>query len=123
MRMAPKSPYDGLAQEDWLPKTHPLVASYPVSSDEMVEIVLDEWESIFDSRVGKHGLRIGEHIFPKPQIMGDYLHELIPYEFKAGYPDDWRRDQGGDDKDLVYVPDPDKWSTEIKTSSHPTQVF
>ena len=122
MRMAPKSPYDGLAQEDWLAKTQELVASYPVSSDEMVEIVLDEWESIFDSRVGRLGLRIGEHIFPKPQIMGDYLHELIPYDLQSRYPGVWQRDQTGNDKDLVNLQN-DEFSTEIKTSSSPKQVF
>lgn len=120
--MASKSPYDGLPQADWLAKTQELVASYPVSGDEMVEIVLGEWESIFDSRVGRHGLRIGEHIFPKPQIMGDYLHELIPYELQERYPGVWQRDQTGSDKDLVNLEN-DEFSTEIKTSSNPTQVF
>jgi hypothetical protein len=117
------SPYDGFTQERWPEITTELLRAYPVPRDEIVEIVLEQWESIFESRVGKHGLRIGEHIFPKPQIMGDYLHELIPYEFNARYPDDWRRDNSGTDKDLVYVPEPARWSTEIKTSSHPTQVF
>jgi hypothetical protein len=117
------SPYDGIDEEHWPDVTEELLREYPVARDEIVEIVQEQWASIFESRVGKHGLRIGEHIFPKPQIMGDYLHELIPYEFKARYPDDWRRDEGGNNKDLVYLPDPDKWSTEIKTSSHTSQVF
>lgn len=55
--------------------------------------------------------------------MGDYLHELIPFEFALRYPERWRRDQTGADKDLVWIEDPDRWSTEIKTSSHPSQVF
>jgi hypothetical protein len=117
------SPYEGIDQAHWPEVTEELLRDYPVGRDEIVEIVQEQWLSIFESRVGKHGLRIGEHIFPKPQIMGDYLHELIPFEFKARYPDDWRRDEGGNDKDLVYVPDPDLWSTEIKTSSHQSQVF
>jgi hypothetical protein len=118
-----QSPYEGIPEEQWPDVTQELIREYPVRPDELVEIVRGEWEGIFQSRIGKHGLRIGEHIVPKPQIMGDYLHELIPYEFRARYPDVWRRDSGGNDKDLVYVPDPDTWSTEIKTSSHPTQVF
>jgi hypothetical protein len=121
--MATPSPYDGTPPARWTEVTSALLHDYPVAQVEIVEIVREQWESIFESRVGKHGLRIGEHIFPKPQIMGDYLHELIPYEFKARYPDQWRRDDSGKDKDLVYVPDPDKWSTEIKTSSHLSQVF
>jgi hypothetical protein len=103
--------------------TQALVEQYPVSRDDIVAIVLDQWESIFESRVGRHGLRIGEHIRPKPQIMGDYLHELIPFEFQARFGvDTWRRDQSGTDKDLVYVEN-DYFSTEIKTSSHRNQVF
>lgn len=121
--MTTQSPYEGVSEDQWPDVTHELIREYPVAPDELVEIVWEEWEGIFESRIGKHGLLIGEHIVPKPQIMGDYLHELIPYEFRARYPGDWRRDNGGTDKDLVYVPDPDRWSTEIKTSSHPTQVF
>lgn len=117
------SPYKGLAPAEWRAKTEELLADYPVSTDELAEIVLDQWASIFKSGIGRRGLRIGEHIFPTPQIMGQFLHELIPYELQARYPDQWRRDQTGADKDLVYVPDPDAWSTEIKTSSNARQVF
>jgi len=119
----PPSPYEGVPQQDWSAITRQLLADYPVPPDEIVEIVLEQWASIFDSGIGKHRLRIGEHIFPKPQIMGDYLHELIPYEFRARYPGKWRRDETGKDKDLVWEEDPERWSTEIKTSSHPSQVF
>ena len=117
------SPYAGLAPGEWLVKTRELLDAYPVSAKEVVEIVLDQWNSIFESRVGRHGLRIGEHIWPKPQVMGDYLHELIPYEFQARYgASTWRRDQSGAEKDLVNVED-DFFSTEIKTSSHKSQIF
>jgi hypothetical protein len=117
-----RSPYDDTPEARWLTKTEKLLADYPVHRTELVEVVLEVWESIFESRVGKHGLRFGEHIFPKPQIMGDYLHELIPYELQTRYPGQWRRDSTGADKDLVFVPD-EYWSTEIKTSSHASQVF
>ncbi|MHB8241094.1 MAG: ScaI family restriction endonuclease [Solirubrobacteraceae bacterium] len=120
--MSSQSPYDGVSADKWVAKTNALLKDYPVKRSELVEIVLDEWASIFDSRIGKLGLRIGEHIFPKPQIMGDYLHELIPYDLQERYPGVWRRDASGADKDLVYVPD-DYWSTEIKTSSHAREVF
>lgn len=116
------SPYDGLPIEGWLARTESLLADYPIDREELVEIVLDQWDSIFESRVGRHGLRIGEHIFPKPQIMGDYLHELIPYELQSRYPAVWRRDATGTDKDLVHLTD-EAWSTEIKTSSHASQIF
>lgn len=117
------SPYTGVDPADWPEKTAVLLADYPVPQDTIVDIVLEQWASIFESGIGKHSLRIGTHIFPKPQIMGDYLHELIPYEFALRYPKKWRRDNSGNDKDLVWIDDPERWSTEIKTSSHPTQVF
>lgn len=120
--MAGRSPYAGLQEARWRAKTEELIADYPVERDELVEIVLEQWESIFESRIGKHGLRIGEHIFPKPQIMGDYLHELIPYELQARYPRRWRRDQTGFDKDLVNLED-DFYSTEIKTSSSASSIY
>jgi len=79
--MGATSPYDGLKSTDWPSKTEELLRSYPIARDEIAEIVLGEWESIFESRIGNHGLRIGKDLFPQPQIMGYFLHELIPYEF------------------------------------------
>jgi ScaI restriction endonuclease len=117
-----RSPYDDLSAGQWLARTEELLADYPVPQDELVDVVLEGWQSILDSRIGKHKLRIGEHIFPKPQIMGGLLHELIPYHLQSRRPDEWRRDSAATHKDLVYLPD-DYWSTEIKTSSHAHQVF
>jgi hypothetical protein len=65
--------------------------------------------------------RIGRDIFPKPQIMGFLLHELIPLELKAKYPDLWRGDISRSDKDIVYIPD-DFFSIEVKTSSDPRHI-
>lgn len=54
--------------------------------------------------------------------MGFLLHELIPLEFAARYPNLWRGEQSKSDKDLVYIPDA-KFSVEIKTSSNRTKIF
>ncbi len=40
----------------------------------------------------------------------------------ARHPGVWRGDKSGDEKDLVFIPDP-RFSLEIKTSSHRTQIF
>ena len=117
-----RSPYDALPPDQWLAKTHELLNAYPVSAEELVEVVLSEWTSIFESRIGKPGLRIGHEVFPIPQIMGNFLHELIPYDLQQRYPDVWRRDHSGADKDLVNLKD-DRFSTEIKTSSDRTGIF
>lgn len=120
--MADDSPYAGLPKQSWRGKTEQLITSHPLNSEELVDVVLSCWESIFDSRLGSHGYRIGTHIFPKPQVMGFLLHELIPLELADRHPMEWRVDHSGADKDLVYLPD-ERLSVEIKTSSHQSQVF
>ncbi len=117
-----RSPYARVPRSKWLAKTRELVRSHPLKMDEVVAVVLGAWDAIFESRIGPKGFRVGEHLFPKPQIMAFFLHELIPLEFAARYPKLWRAETTAQDKDLVYIPD-DSLSVEIKTSSHPTQIF
>jgi hypothetical protein len=114
------SPYLDVAQSDWQRKTEELVAGHPLTREQLVEVVLQAWEDIFVSKIGKFS--IGKELFPKPQIMGFFLHELIPLEFQARFPKLWRGDKSGADKDLVYIPDT-RYSVEIKTSSHASQIF
>lgn len=102
--------------------TERLIAEHPLSKDEIVEIVLECWRSIFASAIGAHDFKIGQHIFPKPQIMGALLHELIPLEVAARHSEQWRGEKAADDKDIVYLPD-EKYSIELKTSSHREQIF
>lgn len=120
--MALVSPYEGLPEERWVEKTWEIIAEHPLRTEEIVEVVLGSWESIFESRIGSKGFTIGQHLQPTPQIMGSFLHELIPLEFEARYPGEWRRDKSAKDKDLVYLPDP-SFSVEIKTSSSPKNIY
>lgn len=115
-------PYSGIPKKKWAEKTKELVAAHPLKGKEIVEVVLLSWGAIFQSKIGPHSFRIGTDLFPKPQIMGFFLHELIPLEFAARHPKKWRGEQIAGDKDLVYIPDP-QFSVEIKTSSHKTQIF
>ncbi len=115
-------PYTRLPKDRWAAKTKKLVAAHPLDMKEVVEVVLLAWEAIFGSKIGPHRFKIGTHLFPKPQIMGFLLHELIPLEFAARYPGKWHGEEEGGDKDLVYIPDV-KFSVEIKTSSHRSQIF
>ena len=115
------SPYDGVLPERWHIKTEELLASHPLAKEEVVEVAHVCWDGIFDSVIAKRA-RIGVDIRPKPQVMGMFLHELIPLEFSSRYPGVWRRDDAAEEKDLVYVPD-GSMSVEIKTSSHKTQIF
>jgi hypothetical protein len=116
------SPYATAQVSQWQRITQRLVDKHPLRSDEIVEIVLASWDSIFESRFGPKQFRIGVHIFPKPQSMGFLLHELIPLELQTRYPAAWRGDASADEKDLVYIPD-DAFSVEIKTSSNPSHIY
>ena len=115
------SPYFGLDQSAWAAKTLELIEAHPARLDDLVAIVLSSWSSIFESSLGS-GFRIGTHIFPRPQILGFLLHELIPLEFEYRFPGMWHRDTEVGDKDLVHVAD-HTMSIEIKTSSSPSQIF
>jgi len=116
------SPYRRVRPERWRHVTERLVATHPLSPDELVEVVLAAWDSIFASRFGTTRLRIGKDIFPRPQIMGFLLHEIITADLEHGHPESWAGDKRATEKDLNYVPD-SQFSVEIKTSSHPRQIF
>ena len=115
-----KSPYEGLGPQDWPDRTRELVDNHPLDAGELLEVVHQSWNAIFESQLGS--FRIGEHLFPKPQIMGFFLHELIPLEIARRHPDHWRREEGPEDKDLVYGPDV-SYSIEIKTSSSKNRIY
>lgn len=117
-----KSPYAGLPPEKWRAVTRRLLKKHPLEPKEIVDVVLSAWQSIFDSRMGTKGFRIGVDIFPKPQIMGFFLHELIPLELASRYPRTWRVDKTAAEKDIVHIPN-ESFSIEIKTSSNPSRIF
>lgn len=116
------SPYVGIHSDRWAEKTDELITGYPLKMDELVEVVRISWEGVFASKIGVGGFQIGKHIFPKPQIIAFFLHKLIPLELTRRYPGLWRGEETATDKDIVYVPD-SAFSMEIKTSSHPNQIF
>jgi len=117
-----KSPYARRKPARWADVTKRLVDEHPLSTDELVDVVLASWDSIFASRFGSSGFQIGAQIFPKPQTMGFLLHELIPLELQQRYPDEWRGDEDAEEKDIVYMPD-QRFSIEVKTSSNRSHIF
>ncbi len=116
------SPYEGIHPDSWLDKTRELVDAHPLGPDDLVDVVMRTWSDIFVSQLGSRPFRIGEHIFPSPQIMAFLLHELIPLEISAMHPGVWRGEESAEDKDLVYIPD-DLYSVEIKASSSARSIF
>jgi hypothetical protein len=115
------SPYDGLNVSEWKEKTEELVKTHPLDTDLIVDVVLKAWEGIMKTKIADE-LQIGVDVFPSPQILGNYLHELIPTILAKKYPTLWRKEQDKSEKDLVYIPDP-TFSVEIKTSSNANNVY
>ena len=120
--MSIKSPYKNLPVSKWEKRTRELVQAHPLHAEEIVAIVLLAWEDISNSSIGRKPFHIGKDIFPKPQIISFLLHELIPLELMERYPKLWRGERVKNEKDLVYLPD-EKYSVEIKASSHPSKIF
>ena len=116
------SPYKDKPVEEWSTITDELIAAHPLSENQIVEYCLAAWDDIYCSKIGRHGFKIGEDIFVRPQIIGALLHELIPAEIVANNPKLWQREQRVDDKDIVYVPD-NAFSIELKTSSNSSKIF
>jgi len=116
------SPYHDLPVEQWRNKTLELIEQHPLHMTELYEIVKQAWEDIFKSGIGSKPFKIGEDLFPSPQIMGFFLHELIPLELSSRYPQVWRPNKSADEKDLVYAPDA-TFSIEIKTSSSSRNIY
>jgi hypothetical protein len=88
----------------------------------LVEACLESWDALFTSQFGKHGIKIGEDIFPRPQTVSLLLHELIPRELAERFPGHWRPDESTDEKDAVYIPDP-SYSFEIKCSTAKKRIY
>lgn len=98
-----------------------MIDDYPLDPNDIVDAVLKAWDSILKTRIADE-LQIGVDIFPSPQSMGSYLHELIPIMLERKFPGEWSRDIRKGDKDLVYLPDA-YYSAEIKTSSNPNNIY
>ena len=110
-----ENPYDGAAPAAWLDITQQLVAEYPLALDDLTAVVLASWERILETKIGGE-LRFGYEYKPSPQMVGNFLHSMIPVVLEREYPSEWRKDDSRDEKDLLYLPDR-RFDTEIKTSS------
>mgnify|MGYP004698126727 CR=1 FL=1 len=82
------SPYEGYPESQWSEITRELVADYPLDVNDIVDAVLEAWQGILNSNIAGE-LQIGIDIIPSPQIMGNYLHELIPIMLERRFPGQW----------------------------------
>ncbi len=116
------SPYAGFDQTQWKRITDRLIHDHPLQASVIVAVVLNSWQSLFDSKIGTREFQIGKDFFPKPQVMGFFLEQLITLDLSAQYPDQWRAEKSADEKDIVYIPNAG-YSVEIKTSSSPKHIY
>lgn len=115
------SPYFNEPTQHWKAITSQLISNFPISMEELRSIVDQSWTSLFDTLIsGK--FRIGTDIFPKPQIMGFFIHEIVALECNHRYPNLFRPEEDSRDKDVVCLKD-ELFSFEIKTSSNKDKIF
>ena len=114
-----ESPYKNLPESTWLAKTQELVNKHPLK-DEIKDVVLKSWDDIFNSKIGSFS--IGKEIFPSPQILSFFLHELVAHYLSLKYPKRYKVGELKNEKDVHDMEDP-LMGIEIKGSSHPTQIF
>lgn len=120
------SPYFEKTVDEWAEVTRGLLSNHPLqplSSDELVKTVLTAWELICNETVIGGQIKIGVDLFPKPQVLGNLLHEVVPYLLQKSRPTEWRPDIAKDEKDVVYIPNPTTFSFEIKTSSSGSGIY
>ena len=114
-----ESPYKDLPEDKWIDKTNELIDAHPLKN-EIVDIVLLAWNDIFNSNIGS--FRIGQDIFPSPQIISFFLHELVAHYLSLKYPERYKVGEQKNEKDVHDMVDP-SMGIEIKASSHASQIF
>jgi hypothetical protein len=114
------SPYFVKNTSEWDKITEELIAKHPLKKDEIVKTVLKSWDDIFNSKIGS--FFIGKEIFPSPQIMSFFLHELVAHYLSLNHPGIYKVGTEKSEKDIHCIKD-NSLSVEIKASSHRSQIF
>lgn len=70
------------------PKIMDKIRSHPLDMEDIVKSVLLAWEGLLNSKIGNKPCLIGIDLFPKPQLIGNLLHELIPIEISLLFPEE-----------------------------------
>ena len=105
---------------EWTSKTSELINKHPLDPKEIKRIVMNCWDCVLSTAVGDY--KIGTDIFPKPQIMGFFLHELVCLEISKLDPETWGCEKKSSDKDIVNLKN-NQYSIKVKTSSHKSKIF
>lgn len=115
-------PYEDVEESEWKGVTESLIDEFPIEMERIRDIVLDSWNEIFTISNASQDFAIGKTIFPKPQILGFFLEEIVTHKIYKLDPKTWLPDPTGYSKDLVNTKEP-KYSIEIKTSSSSKNIY
>lgn len=92
-----------------------LVNKYPIPHSTIRKSVELSWNKILSTKIGGE-LQIGTDYKPTPQMLGNFLHLMIPIELEKLTSLGVRQGIGNIEKDIVYTEDR-SFDLEIKTSS------
>ena len=115
------SPYKGIPEDQWMNITKNLVANFPLSPQNITDIVHTAWEDIYSSSFGGANLKIGTDIFLPAQATGIIIEKLIAVHLHNTNPL-WRGGISKTEKDIINTQD-DHFSFEIKTSSSKNGLY
>lgn len=108
-----RSPYANEPLSDWLQITHDLIAQYPISPQEILDVAILSWDRLWTSQIGGE-ISLDEVDLPAT-VVGYFFQKLFTHELKSRYPRIWKGEELKSDKDLVNIQDP-YFSTEMKSS-------
>ena len=110
------SPYADKPLSAWPKITQRLLAKHPLKQDVILDVAGRSWHALWQTQVGAGETAINLSELNVPATVVGYFFELLfAKELAARFPSKWRGCQQGDEKDLVYIPDP-ALSVEIKSS-------
>jgi hypothetical protein len=110
------SPYVDKTESEWLEVTRKLVESHPIKTADLLDTAVTAWAMLWQTTVGTApmAMKLSDLRVPAT-IVGYFFEVLFAREMQRRAPALWRGNQSKDEKDLVYVPDPN-FSVEIKAS-------
>jgi hypothetical protein len=119
-----QSPYQNISTDQWADKTQTLINAHPLSPKDIQDTALSSWEVLWQTRVGSGSTTIPlRDIDPPATVIGYFFEKLFTYKLHEKYPDDWCGSLTKEDKDVVYIKNPE-FSIEIKTSGQDgTKVY
>lgn len=118
------SPYAGKPAAEWPEITKSLIAQHPLKPQEILEIAILAWDSVWSTQIGRAPAQIPlRDVNPPATVIGYFFEKIFAKELSARYPKIWRGTQTGDEKDLHCI-DNQFYSTEIKASGQlGTKIF